>query len=486
MAKKFLDGSGTEHLIGKVKSAISTMKKETINISLSVSSGGLASDIISTSITIRNREKTSEILYSGTWQGSTITVNLTAEYHYEIIFGTVTGYQTPVSDKYNAVFGNVRNVNVQYVYLSDAVDTFYIDDTIDNPATKISGQVNGVVIQWIYAHTHRYLMKKTGDGKAAICQLSDNDSNLFFDGQTTAYLNGNYGDVIRKLPPFYWSCTEISTHKFEVMLSLTNATGTMKLWDTNQVLSVYEACAINGRLYSRSGVQSAGSLSQSTMKSYARARGTGYTLEKWCQHNIEALLFYAKHGNTNSQGINGSGTNDYQKATGQTDSLGMEDTVNGGNGSTGSINNLGCENRWGNKAEWIDNVVVDYDAGGNIFKITEDDGTVRNVVSCVGANAHTWPTKMILGENFDLIPAPDNVVGGDSKGYCDSVYLSTSSSRVVYVSLSYAYSNGGVAYASAVYDASDTDANIGGRLAFKGEITEFNDVQAFIELSEVA
>ena len=70
------------------------------------------------------------------------------------------------------------------------------------------------------------------------------------------------------------------------------------------------------------------------------------------------MVFWAQYGNTNSQGVIGSGTDSCQKQTGQTDSLGMEDTRAETNGNTMSINFWGLENWWGNKAEFIDNVVV--------------------------------------------------------------------------------------------------------------------------------
>ena len=111
---------------------------------------------------------------------------------------------------------------------------------------------------------------------------------------------------------------------------------------------------------------------------------------------------------------------------------------------------------------------------------------MRDVVTQVGANAHVWPTKMVLGKHFDLIAAPDSIVGGDSTGYCDGFYLSTSSARVVYVSYYDALSHGGVASAFANYAATHTNAYIGARLAFQGELTEYDDVTAFIELNEVS
>lgn len=467
-----------------LQQTLNAMHKETVNISLTTSDSGTPANLIGATVTIRERD-TRNIIWQATWQGDTLTAELTAEYRYMVEFAPVSGYATPVYQRYNAVFGNVRTVTAQYIYLSDAVEVFYIDDNINDPATKISGTVNGPVAQWIRRNSHRYLMKKTGDGKAAICQLGDSDSRYYFDG-TPAVLTGEQGDVITKWAPFFFDVNEVSTHKWEIQLALTDVTGQMTRWDDSQVLGTYEGYVQDGKLYSRSGVESTGGLSQATFKAYARARGKGYTIMKWMQHNIHALLFYSVYGHTNAQAKVGSGTSSYTKATGQTDALGMEDTVNGGNGSSGSINNYGVENSHGNKAEWIDNVTVDYAATGNVFHITEDDGTVRDVVTQAGADAYVWPTKMVLGKHFDLIAAPDNIPGGDSTGYCDGFYLSTASARVVYVSSYNAVSHGGVAYANADSAASLAYASVCVRLAFQGELTEYDDVTAFIELNEVA
>ena len=467
-----------------LQQTLNAMHKETVNISLTTSASGTPADLIGAIVTIRERD-TSNILWQGTWQGDTLTAELTAEYRYSVEFAPVSGYSVLASQRYNAVFGNVRTVTAQYIYLSDAVDVFCIDDNINDPATKISGTVNGPVAQWIRRNSHRYLMKKTGEGKAAICQLDDSDSRYYFDG-SPAILTGEQGDVITKWAPFFFDVNEVSTHRWEILLALTDVTGQMTRWNDSQVLGTYEGCVQNDKLYSRSGVASTGGMSQANFKACARARGKGYTIMKWMQHNIHALLTYSVYGHTNVQAKVGSGTSNYTKTTGQTDALGMEDTVKGGNGSSGSINNYGLENSHGNKAEWIDNVTVDYAATGNIFHITEDDGTVRDVVTQVGANANVWPTKMVLGKHFDLIAAPDSIVGGDSTGYCDGFYLSTSSARVVCVSNNYANSYGGVAYAYANYAATGTGASIGARLAFQGELTEYDDVTAFIELNEVA
>lgn len=361
-----------------------------------------------------------------------------------------------------------------------ARDVFYIDDNIDTPSQKITGTVNGMVLQYIRRNSHRYLVKKTGEGTAAICQLKDDDSTKYADG-TTAVLDGTQGDVMVKLPEFYYKCVETSTtHKWKVTLALRDPSGTMEHWDGTQLIGAYEGYVTGNKLYSRSGVESTIATHQS-MKNFATARGTGYTLMKWQQHNILGMLFYAMYGTTDSQGVIGSGTDSSTKATGQTNSIGMADTVQK---NDGSINFWGLENAWGNKAEWIDNVTVDYNANGNQFKVTEDDGTVRTVVSKVGQNNAGFVTKMVLGSKFDLVSANDDVVGSDTTGYCDGFYASTSSSLKVDVSYRNNLGLGGVSYARGLYKTTDSvsSAIVTARLAFKGTLTRYTDVNAFKQL----
>ena len=65
-------------------------------------------------------------------------------------------------------------------------------------------------------------------------------------------------------------------------------------------------------------------------------------------------------------------------------------------------------------------------------------------------------------------------------------YISTAASRLVFRGFSGANAYGGVSYANAVNDASDTSAYIGSRLAFRGRLVKAASVAAFKSVSEVA
>ena len=65
-------------------------------------------------------------------------------------------------------------------------------------------------------------------------------------------------------------------------------------------------------------------------------------------------------------------------------------------------------------------------------------------------------------------------------------WISTATVRVVYRGYYYAYANGGVSHADAHSDASDTDAYVGSRLAFRGKIVRAQSVAAYKAIREVA
>ena len=335
-----------------------------------------------------------------------------------------------------------------------------INQGITDAATMITRDANATdFATWLRENTHRYLGKKSADGQMTICQLKDDDSTKYADGSAAA-LDGTEGDVFVRLPEFYYKCTSSETDKWTIALAWgSKPDNTYKTWNNGRLLGAYEAYMTNNKLYSRSGVQSANNINRNNFKTYARARGTGYSLVTWEWHCIMAVLYYALYGHTNCQNQIGKGTSSYEKATGQTNSLGMEDTVANGNGETMSINFLGAENWWGNKYEFIDNAdVQDY-----VWTITdiENGNTTRNAGTASNTSSQ-WISKMIFGEFIDLIPTA--VAGSETTGFCDKYYCS-SGSRVVLRSYNNANANGGVAYVNANNDSSNTNTNYGSRLA---------------------
>ena len=86
---------------------------------------------------------------------------------------------------------------------------------------------------------------------------------------------------------------------------------------------------------------------------------------------------------------------------------------------------------------------------------------------------------------MDMIPV-GNPNGSSSTYYTDMYWISTATVRVVYRGCYYAYAFGGVSSAHAYNDASNTYANIGSRLAFRGKIVRAQSVAAYKAIREVA
>jgi len=359
------------------------------------------------------------------------------------------------------------------------VDKITMDESITAPA-NISGDVNGSVIKKIRSLHRRCLAKYLGNGKMAICYLQNDNSNFYHDG-TAALLDGTEGDIMIYRPSYAHLYEYIDSDRFNISFALQPLNG---LWRTVDecLIGAYEAYSVNNKLYSRSGVPSAGSISQTNFKAYARARGAGYQLIDYDMHKEISWLFYALYGTRNCQAICGSGTNAYDKATGQTNGIGNNDTTTA-NGNTMSVNFLGLENCWGNKYEFLDNVIYNPDASSlGVWQISDiKNGTIRRVQGITPGNAWVWPKRMISDDELDVIAKEGGL--SDSTGYCDGQYLSTALSRVVLRSYYSSYSGGGVSCAYTYNDASSTVAYYGSRLAFRGEITVYENVEAFKALS---
>lgn len=420
-----------------------------------------------------------------TWNGTPITARFAFDKEYTIQFSRVGDYLTPSKMTIKASQAT-RSINALYDAIPD--DLVIIDQTITDPATMISGAVNSSVIQQIRAGSHRYLGKYTADGQMTLCQLSDTDGTKYADG-TDAVLTGAEGDVFMKMPDFWYRGLEIGTDVWGLQFRYGSASpgaGWTK-WDTNALIGVYEAYSEGEKLYSRSGVTSSGNISQANFKAYARNRGNGFRIVDWQMHCVMAILFYAQYGHTNCQDKIGKGTSSSSKQCGQTNANGMNDTKGtspvsglndaGANGNSQSINFWGLENWWGNKYEWIDNVVVD----SYVWKVTEPDGTVRTPGKA--GSVSTYITKMLFGDQCDLIPLESK--GTETTGFCDYGYTTSSSTRVVLRSSSYSDTFGGVAYVNAHYDSSYTYSSFGSRLAFRGQCVEAESVASFKSLTAI-
>lgn len=358
-----------------------------------------------------------------------------------------------------------------------------LNQNLTDPAKIISGDINSDAIQWIRANSHRYLGKYTGEGQMTICQLADVNPEgatgaYFYDGVTEVLAPWNGGtdslcEWWMRLPKFYYHAEEIKPDIWDIGFGQEPEADDWKCWDGNDLIGVFKASTDErGYPVCRANLIPKVIMSQADFYNKVRLRGDGYSLVKFKHHSMMAFLFYAMYGNTNSQAICGSGTSTVRKVTGETDILGMTDTVAGGNGDSGSINFWGLENWWGDIFEWVDNVSVN----NYVWTITEDDGTTRDVQTLAGTIGG-YISKVFVGENLDMVPTAAGA--SESTGFCD-YYLQTSLTGLVFArSYSDSGTSGGVAYANANLDAWYPDMYYGSRLAFRGDIIVEDDIQAF-------
>lgn len=348
------------------------------------------------------------------------------------------------------------------------------DDNITNPA-NITGDINGEIIQSMRSRIRRCLCKKTSDGKVTIAFLNNTNSNFYENGDS-AQLDGSDGDVMVYFPEYYYKYEQLEENKFAITYSLNRIDNTF-IKVPEYLLGAYEALHndTSRKIYSHSGVLSTGAISQLSFKTYARARGSGYQIIDYDQHKMIAWLFYAIYGTRNCQSICGSGTRGY-RTTGQTNAIGNTDTTTA-NGNSMSVNFLGIENCWGSKYEFLDNVVVN----NGTWVITDTvTGVSRNVVGLQTNSSWGYAKTAVAGDHLDIIAKEGGM--NDNMGYSDGFFTVTDSSRAVLRSCSYSDAYGGVAFASANYDASSTYSYYGSRLAFRGEITQEDNIGAFRDL----
>lgn len=428
-------------------------------------------------ITIKNKD-TEEVIDTSTT--GNITARIVYGVKYIIIVPDVEGYYYDATLEYTAS-QSVRNIDVVYNTLT--INTITIDMTITDPATMISGDVNGSVIQNIRNNTHRYAAKKTAEGTVTICQLDDNNSNLFHSGESST---SDSFDRFVRIPRFYYKVNDSNLDIQKISFCMNKVNNTWQEWDGNDLIGCYEAMISSNKLYSYSGFSPSENISYTQFKQFASSRGTGYRLVTWQQHCMVAILFYAIYGHTNCQAKVGKGTSSNSKVTGCTDSIGMADTVAGGNGDSNSINFLGLENWWGNKSEFIDNIRFNYtsEVSKPNFSIQEYDETWRHVQ--VGSSTSGWkyPIKLRLGNKLDMFPFDirQDGSGSSNTGFCDGQYYGVDNDLVVLRSCGSSDASGGVAYLQASNSDSDTGSYCGSRLAFRGNIIEEKNVQTFLSL----
>ena len=337
--------------------------------------------------------------------------------------------------------------------------TIRINQNISDPSGMISVIDDNGGINAIRFNSHRVLGKKTSDGVMSICKLNDNDSNFYYDG-THAALDGSEGDVFMKLPKFYYFSYEVEPNVWDITLSYEIPLGPgFNEWNDNQLIAVYEGSVLNGMLNSVSGVYPTTNESCDSFKSYARAKGDGYSLVTFEQHSIMAFLFYAYYVTTGSHFITGNGSGNIG-ICGSSNSFGMEDSTS----ITSFVNFWGLENWYGSNNEFVDNAVVD----NGLFKLNGEN-------ICEVSNG--WISKMFIGNNLYAIPVNNGASNND--GYCDYSYFDDGITNVFRGGFD--DEDSGIVYIGG--NSIESNDNTSARLAFTGRIVNYDNTDVFKSLT---
>ena len=414
-----------------------------------------------------------------TWDGTTIQQKVPFGTEYKVSGNSKDGYMEP-EETFTASLAT-RNVGALYSAMVGSWIT--LNQTITDPATMISGDVNGEDIQLIRNNSHRYLGKYTAEGTMTVCQLDDTDSTLYADG-SAATLSGAEGDVFMKLPKFYYIAKEKATDIWEIGFYYGNSAPTpqWKEWDGNDLIGAYKGVHENGKLYSISDKYATSQMSKNALSSSAQGRGIGFSLTKVKHINIMAILFYAQYGHMNSQATIGTGYGFSSSTLGQTNSLGMEDTVgNGGNGDSMLINFWGLEAWWGVVGEIIDNATCK----GTLVTINEGEDTrLVNIAS----SSNQFLKQAVIGEYLDILPK--TVGASATTGFCDggAIGRTTSDASVIFGHSANRYNTNthiGVAGVRNGSNANSSEYDAGGRLSFRGNIVINNNSATFKSLTAI-
>ncbi len=379
------------------------------------------------------------------------------EVEYTVSFEDIQGYTAPSSQTVTAS-DESRVLDLSY---AQPLSSIYFDNTLSDPE-NITGDVNAGQIADILGEAGRCLFK-TVDGVNYYTMLDASDTTKYSDG-SGASLDGSEGDVMVYIPQFSAKSIADGTNT-EVQLSTSAIDGGETF--AERLIGAYKTSVSSSIAYSVSGVAPKVSYSQSSFHTASTAKGSGWSNITMIDHNIIAMLFFAKYGNRNSQSVIGTGGLTYNGGylTGTTNSIGNADTTYS---PTGLANNfLGIEAVSGWFYEWMDDVVVN----NGVWTITNDSGETRTVQSLT-SGGYITSMKFEAGGSVDMVPTA--IGGSASTYYADYADLNTSSSRVVARSYHSTNTYGGVGCVYTRNDSSYTAAYIGSRLAFHGSLTRLD------------
>ena len=309
-------------------------------------------------------------------------------------------------------------------------------------------------------------------------RLSSANHGKFADGTPWT---GTWGEAFRRLPRVYYAVRANSAGQSVLHLSCSD--GGSGSWDETWTGIYKGSVDANGKLHSRPGVETTQSKTISAFFKAAQKTSPDMGLVSYLDHCKLGALYLARFGNSDSSINMGPGLQDastvyYPHTTGYTATLGDGSGEMPYAKTEFGMNKLfGIEDLAGSTFEFRSGIRFDgenaivYD--GNIFSTdiaAGDEGYVRTVQRTVGLSA-SYIKSMVLGPDFDLIPLEG---GGSSTTYwCDAAW-SHIDGQVLFVGGSANGGNYSGLFGFHSYrNFSYTSRGVGARLAFRGDISEY-------------
>lgn len=370
------------------------------------------------------------------------------------------------------------------------VNRIIIDMSKSNPAEMITGDIGdaaGIFKERMKYYNHRYLSKYLGNGRMAICQLYDENSNLFRDGTTPATLDGTQGDVYMSTGGFPYELKQIDENRYMFSIANQPMDNNWKIWPNYNLIGAFKTQATTSYNNTEAGIAGGDYYLRSISKdAYAFADTPANLLGRFGtaqgkmnpayfglvgpeEHTIIAFLYLMLKGNTNSRAIMGTGYSGILK-TGITSNIGMHNT----DGIEGNVVNIfGLENWWGGGPEVMERMMID---NNGLITITPKTGDPITIQGPLASGSGPVIKKMIFG---DLYMAPSEVSYPYKDEYfCDKYLIRTGNGYVQRSNY-----EGGIFSLETMGGGGLTTSP--SRICYRGDVTEYTDPQTFLALTAV-
>jgi len=443
----------------------STPQNEVVSFNISSSDGQASLTGQQIIINISGQANPTLVTLDANGQGSA-TVALGTPY--SVAYPAITGYTKPLDGDYIAMT-NARSIVRTYnkIDLLNLTASVHVEES-SSPLWTLGG--NPQIVENILNRYGSYVIDEVNKKYA---RLSPADHSKFLDG--TAW-TGSYGNSFRRFPRVYYKF-DTSTKFLYISDSLFD--DNVKHWDETWI-GTYKGSVQSNILRSIPGVNTTGNMNMTAFWEAAQRQGGDYGLVNYFDHCLLNALHLCKYGNANSQqtmggGLQDAGSSYYTHQTGTTKLLGD---------NTGSAQYLstnftmcklfGIEDLAGSQWEFRPNIrfsgtdCIVYE--GNIVSNTAPG--IREAFSRNTGLSQSYIVAMALGEYFDLISITGG--GSSSSNWCDGAWSSTSGQLLLVGGTSNGGSICGLSASDSTPAFSLSSANIGARLAFRGDISDYD------------